>query len=202
MINRKIAMSAMSIVTSLTIMGGTTYAFFSDTGTSSGNTFSTGTLDLKLTDGDETTQDNVTASFGNGSLVPGSCTGNQTLTLKNTGTVNANHAEVHLTTNVVTDTGSNASPDMDAFLKINTLTYDAGNVLTQLTDTNSNTFIDLADWAAPANAGALDNLALTDLNVGHPLVMDVCLDNSAGNTLQGDSVSSTFTVDLNQNSSQ
>jgi predicted ribosomally synthesized peptide with SipW-like signal peptide len=205
MINKRIAISSMSIVAALSLITGATFAFFSDVGTSSANTFATGTMNLKLSDqnvggvGLETDQDSVTASFGSGSLVPGSCTGDQTLTLKNTGTVAANHAEVHVA-NVVNDAGSNASPDMDSFLVLNKLTYNAVDVRGQITDSNGNGVKDLADWAT--NVAELDNLALTDLNVGHDLVMDVCLRNTADNTIQGDSVVSTFTVDLNQDSSQ
>ena len=200
MINSRILLSAASIAAAGALVIGATFAYFSDSGTSSNNSFSTGTLDLKLSDDtSETNQDSVTASFG-GTLVPGGCTGNQQLRLKNSGTVNANHAEVRLTSNVVTDTGNNASPDIDTFLRINLLTYDGGDVTGQLSDTNSNVFLDLADWAA--TPAALDNLSLTDLSANHPLVMDVCLDSNAGNTLQGDSVVSTFTVDLNQHSSQ
>jgi len=207
MFNKKILVSAISIVTALSMMGAATFAYFSDTGTSSNNTFSTGTLDLKLSDAAvnggtlETDQDSVTSSFGSGALVPGSCTGNQTLTLKNTGTVAADHAEVHLA-NSVTDTGSNATPDMDSYLRINLLTYDAVDVSGQIIDQggDGNSFIDLADWAA--TSAALDNLSLTNLNTGHPLVLDVCLDASAPNEIQADSVLSTFTADLNQNSSQ
>lgn len=197
--NRKIIISGLSILSTMAIVAGATFAYFSDQGTSSNNTFSTGTLILKLSDRNTTDQDNVTASFGSSSLVPGSCTGDQTLTLKNTGTVNANHAEVHLT-NAVTDTGNNADPDMDAYLRINKLTYDGTDVTSQIPDTNSNTFKDMADWAA--TAGTLDNLLLTDLDTGHPLVLDVCLYSTADNDIQGDSVASTFTVDLNQNTSQ
>lgn len=201
MINSRILLSLASIAAAGALVIGATFAFFSDSGTSSGNVFATGTLDLKLSDATpETDQDNVTASFGSGTLVPGSCTGDQTLTLKNTGTIAANHAEVRLTSNVVTDAGSNASPDIDSFLRINKLEYDTVSKISQVTDLNTNTFIDLNDWAA--TPAALDDLALTDLNTGHTLVMDVCLDSSAGNTLQGDSVISTFTVDLNQNVSQ
>ena len=200
MINSRILLSAASIAAAGALVIGATFAYFSDSGTSSNNSFSTGTLDLKLSDDtSETDQDSVTASFG-GTLVPGGCTGNQQLRLKNSGTVNANHAEVRLTSNVVTDTGNNASPDIDTFLRINLLTYDGGDVTGQLSDTNSNVFLDLADWAA--TPAALDNLSLTDLSANHPLVMDVCLDSNAGNTLQGDSCVSTFTVDLNQHSSQ
>jgi predicted ribosomally synthesized peptide with SipW-like signal peptide len=200
--NKKIALSAASIITSLALMSGAAFAFFSDTGTSSANVFSTGTLDLKLSDtgaGPETDQDSVTASFG-GTLVPGSCNPDQTLELENTGTVAANHAEVRLTNNAVNDAGNNAALDMDRFLVIDKLQYDAGNVISQITDLNGNGWVDLHDWNA--TPGALDNLALTDLNTPHALVMSVCLHADAGNDLQGDSVTSTFTIDLNQHSSQ
>jgi len=194
---KKIAASLVTIGATGALLAGATFAFFSDTGTSSGNVFSSGTLDLKLTDANETDQDSVTASFG-GILNPGQCTGNQTLFLKNTGTIGANHAEVRVA-NVVTDTNNDASLDMHTFLRINTLTYDAADVTSQITDLNGNGFKDLADWEG---GSGLDNLALTNLNSSHPLVLDVCLDNTAGNTLQGDSVTSTFTVDLNQDLSQ
>lgn len=199
--NTRIALSTLSILAALGLMGGSAFAFFSNTGTSSSNTFSTGTLDLVLSDtgtGPETDQDSVTASFG-GTLSPGTCTGNQTLNLKNVGTIAANHAEVKLA-NVVTDANGDANPDIDAFLRINTLTYDGVDVTPQFGNTNGTAFRDLGDWAA--SPAALDNLALIDLNVNHPLVLDVCLDSSAGNTLQGDSVTSTFTVNLNQDASQ
>lgn len=198
--NTKIALSALSILTALSLMGGATFAYFSDAGTSSANTFSTGTLILKLTDSNETDQDSVTASFGSSTLVPGSCTGNQTLNLQNTGTVAANHAEVAVS-NVVTDNAPTASPDMAAWLRINLLTYDAVSVLGQITDTNGNGWADLADWQA-LSATALDNLGLANLNGNHPLVMDVCLNSTTPNEVQSDSVVSTFTVTLNQDSSQ
>jgi len=197
--NKSIVLGLLSIFAVVGLVGGLTYAYFSDQGTSTGNTFSTGTLILKLTDGNETDQDSVTASFGSSTLVPGTCTGDQTLTLKNTGTVAANHAEVTVA-NVVTDTGSNATPGMDSFLRINKLTYGVTDVKSQIADSNANDFEDLADW--DASATALDDLALTNLDAGHDLVLDVCLDSSAGNTLQGDNVVSTFTVDLNQDASQ
>lgn len=203
--NTRIALSLVSITAVLAMVGGATWAYFNDTGTSSGNVFSTGTLILKLSDNTpdgtpETDQDSVTASFG-GTLAPGDCTGDQTLTLKNTGTVNAHHAEVALA-NVVTDVGGNATPDIDSFLRINKLEYDGTDVTSQITDQggDGNAFLDLADWAA--DPSVLDNLSLPDLNTGHDLVLDVCLDSSADNTLQGDSATSTFTVTLNQDASQ
>src|SRR5258706_2659140 len=159
---KKIAASLATIAATGALLGGATYAFFSDTGTAT-NTFGTGELVLKLTDANEVDQDDVTATFGGSNLAPGSCTGNKSVTLKNTGTIAANHDEVHLG-NVVTDAGNNASSDIDAFMRINLLTYDAVDVTGKITDTNGNGFKDLADWAASATA--LDNLALTNLNVG------------------------------------
>src|SRR3989344_3642721 len=166
--NKSIWLSILSIFAVVALVGGLTLAYFSDVGTSSANTFSTGTLDLRLTDTDQSVVDSVSASFG-GTLVPGgACTGAQTLSLRNSGTVAANHAEVHLG-NVVTDTGDAADPDIDSFLKIQTLTYDGDNVLGQITDNNSNGFRDLNDWAASATA--LDSLGLTNLNGDHPLII-------------------------------
>lgn len=46
--NSKIAMSTLSIVTSLALMGGTAFAAFVSTATATGNTFSTGNADLQI----------------------------------------------------------------------------------------------------------------------------------------------------------
>lgn len=48
MLNRKIAISAISILASLALMGGATFAYFTDTKTSSDNTFASGTLDIDI----------------------------------------------------------------------------------------------------------------------------------------------------------
>jgi hypothetical protein len=51
--------------------GNGTRATFTDTATSSGNAFITGIVDLKLTDNDQTDQDNITASLTLSNMVPG-----------------------------------------------------------------------------------------------------------------------------------
>jgi predicted ribosomally synthesized peptide with SipW-like signal peptide len=63
MINKKIMMSAISIVSAMTLMGGATFAFFTDTATSNGNTFTSGTFDLQVKDNDEVFKNDVTQSF-------------------------------------------------------------------------------------------------------------------------------------------
>ena len=72
MMKKKIALSLLSIVSALAIMGGATFAFFSSSGTSSGNTFVSGTLTLNLDDTDEDAVDNsVIASISSDNFAPG-----------------------------------------------------------------------------------------------------------------------------------
>lgn len=196
--NRSIVYSLLTIAFTLTLVTTATWAFFNDAGSSSDNIFSAGTLQLKLTDANESAQDAVSASFG-GSLSPGNCTGDAALSFRNTGTLAADHAEVAVQS-TVTDASNNSNPDMDAFLRIKKLTYDGTDVSTQISDANGNSYKDLADWGASSTA--LDGLFLKNLNADHALVMDICLDGSADNSIQGDSVSSVFTVTLNQHASQ
>lgn len=51
--NTKIALSGMSILAALALIGGATFAFFSDNETSGGNTVTAGTLDLKVNGTDD-----------------------------------------------------------------------------------------------------------------------------------------------------
>lgn len=48
MINKKIAISVFSILISLSLMGGATFAYFTDTATSGQNTLATGTLNVEI----------------------------------------------------------------------------------------------------------------------------------------------------------
>lgn len=67
-------MSAMSIVTALALAGGATFAFFSDTATSSDNTFSTGNADLLIApEGPESpgSYSDSIAGFIASNLIPG-----------------------------------------------------------------------------------------------------------------------------------
>jgi predicted ribosomally synthesized peptide with SipW-like signal peptide len=63
MLNKRIMMSAFSIVTALTLAGGATFAFFTSTANSTGNTFTSGTLDLQVRDDDQGFANAVTTSI-------------------------------------------------------------------------------------------------------------------------------------------
>lgn len=53
MINKRILLSGLSIVTAFTLMAGGTFAFFSDTATSETNSFGTGTLSIEIDQDDQ-----------------------------------------------------------------------------------------------------------------------------------------------------
>jgi spore coat-associated protein N len=78
---RKVLLSLMTIVLVCGVVGGGVYAYFSDVETSTGNTFTAGTLDLNL-DGGNT---NV-VKFTVGDVAPGD-SGNGTWTVSNVGSI-------------------------------------------------------------------------------------------------------------------
>lgn len=173
----------VTILTTGALLAGATFAYFSDTATSNDNVFSAGTLDLRLTDNNETDQKAVTASFGMKDMAPGTCT-TGTLYIQNKGSVAANHVDISIT---------NTYDAMADKLRVKTLTYDAVSEL-PLPDANGNGFSDLTDL----KFNPLVNLPLTLMNVNYPLVMEVCLDVSATNVLQGASNTVNMTVFLDQ----
>ncbi len=181
-INKRLVTSALTIGAAGAMLVGATFAFFSSNATSTANIFSTGTLKLALCDASETcpvganATQNVTASFGATGLVPGGCTSAQTLTLKNTGSTNGVS---------VTVSATNTDATLAAKLNITALTYDGSPVVTPP-----------ATLAALASGGL--NLGGINAGLSKDLVMTVCLDNSAGNTLQGASDTLDLSVTLNQ----
>lgn len=86
---KKIAMSFMTIAAVLVLIAGATRSAFSDNATSYNNTFSSGTLDLKLSDADEGWSDAVSGTWNSpASWAPGDEV-DATLHLYNSGTVSA-----------------------------------------------------------------------------------------------------------------
>ena len=196
----------MLVVGSLVVVG--TRAYFSQQGTVKSNTFSTGTLALKLSDSDEFDSDETTATWnivagGPGDEVSG------TVNIKNTGSIVADHIEI-TAVNTVTESdiapGSTADVALDTVLEITVLTYDFGGgdvrdllALGYVTDVNGNTKIDLDDL----ESSSLDGLLLQDLNTEHAFTMTIRFEPvlTVGEH-QGDSATTTLTVTLNQHSSQ
>lgn len=202
MINKRIAISGLSILTALSLMTGATFAYFSDSGISTGNTFSSGTLDLQLSNSGESFTDNVTATFGGTNMAPGGSEVLGTLHLKNNGTIDANHEDIAFSnslTQALSLPGSDSTHPMDQFLQVTTLTFDGTDYLNvgttgHLTDHNSNGFLDMDDLETQG----LSNLAGIAAGGTKNLVLGVALHTSTPNDIQGDSVTTTVNVTLTQ----
>ena len=186
--NRNIVISILSIIASLSLMSGATYAYFSSTATNTDNTFSSGTLVLALTDTNDTEPGNIQATFGATGMGPGDCSGDQVLTLENNGTVAGHHVEI---------AASNSDAVLASTLRIQKLQFDSINLLTGLgASAGDPTIKDLADLAA----SGYDDIPMTDFS-DHTITMDVCLDSSATDAVQGLSNTLNLTFTLNQHGS-
>ena len=207
--NTKIALSAMSILTALALMGGATFAFFSDAGKSSDNIFKSGTLDMQLTDNNEGPTDNVSGTWGLASAPGDTFSGD--LKIKNTGSVPANHVELKFS-NVVTEAGtppgSTSTIPMDSVIEITLFEWDSNgdgvtDVTIPITDTNGNGIKDLDDLENKV-ADDFDNLLFSGTQSNdHILRIEGRLSPTlAVDQHQGDSVNMTLDVTMNQDASQ
>jgi len=206
-------MSAVSIVTALALAGGATFAFFSSSATSSSNTFSSGTLELFVNDGDEdpAVDNTVLASITATDFAPGeSVTG--FVSLDNSGSIDI--AEVEMTT----DTSETADPDADSDMRnVLNLTVILDDTTPDTacsggTDMTSTIDAQVGNGGSPLTLAEFDDgtdvfdafLTGTGLTAG--AVRNVCFeiefDSGAGNIYQGDAVDTTFTFTANQDASQ
>lgn len=203
-----------SIATIVAVVGGVsavTFAIFSDAGTSSENIFTTGNLNMQLSDTDETDEENVLGTFGLANAGPGD-TFSGDLRIKNEGSVDATNIQLQLN-NTVTEAfgapGNNAGTPMDRVIRITALDWDSNgdnvtdtNLLSSISDWNGNGIIDLSDMANQNVAGSID---ITGIAFNSPQLNNHRL-HIAGeyslalmtNEHQGDSVNSTLTVTMNQ----
>jgi predicted ribosomally synthesized peptide with SipW-like signal peptide len=203
--NKKIALSAVSIITSLALMSGAAFAFFSDTSTSTGNVFAAGELELLLDDNDEGTPSaTVSQSLSFSGFVPG-VSDTKSISLHNDASTIA-IAEVELDGDKTADDGDGDLLENVIDLQIKTGT-DSGCTTGDLNHTAAITAA-IGDGLAPLTLAELLATsgydALPGLTPGQ--TRWVCFTSTmratAGNEYQGDSV--TFSVNFtgNQDSSQ
>lgn len=196
MINKKIAFSTMSILSALALMGGATFAFFTNAGTSSNNIFASGTLDLQLDDEDEQFTDSVTGSIGGENMAPGDSV-NGFISLHNNGSIDigevlfgatktgfvdngGGNLEDVLNLTIGTDSASNCESPDDLTTTIDTAIGGGDGTLT-LAEIIASDYDALVGLTAPVSAGDT-----------YFLCMDAELDGDAGNIYQGDSVTVSF----------
>ncbi len=207
--------SLMMIAVAAAVAIGSTKAVWSDSGQSTGNTFQAGTLDLKLSDNNDTDLDSVTVTWAGDDMLPGGAGVSATLNLKNVGSPAADHVHFSVANSITEDTSLAGADDSDLItghLQVTSLTYDGTNILNfnLIPDDNANGYLDLADMEAAGSIGMstgllTDNppkLVLDDLNTDHPLVMTVALNSDSPDENQGDLNTMTVTATLHQANGQ
>ncbi len=222
----KIIISLMTIALVAALVGGGVYAYFSDTETSTGNVFTAGTLNLDLTDASDDGTESETATWVFSAIAPGTPGGGARLTINNAGSMNGylDLSSVGVTNaeNYDEDTDeAEATDDADTSdengggeLGANLLVQiwiDADNEGDVDVDGGSNLLEESIYPAAgigeanPGVTGVLDDIADTynldePLNAGNSTYIALLYDlpSSANNTIQGDSATLTFTVELDQ----
>jgi spore coat-associated protein N len=208
----------LAVILATGMIGGV-FAYFTDVETSTGNVFTAGTLDLKISDYDESPpRDGVSTTWSMTNMIPGvSLSGPRHITLINTGSIPGNHVEISFSheindePDVESDTNkSSTTGEMARWLQIITMTYDDVEFLGtwatsghKLVDVNGNGFVDLEDVTMPENATALDNLPPPPTPGGETdFTMKLFFNGGATNDIQGDTLITTVTFTLNQSATQ
>ena len=190
--------------------GAGTYAYFSDTETSTGNTFTAGTMDLKIKDGGEYWTDGITtAEWTLPNMLPGDSTYGS-VSFKNVGSIYADHMEIGADYTITdppgpeSDTQENTpADDMAGNMTITVMeyTYDSTKIdcLPLIANMNGNGVKDLYDL----KYGGVDGLPLAQSGE-QPAYIDMLVqfNPNAGNNFQGDTLNLTMIFTMNQDASQ
>jgi spore coat-associated protein N len=218
----------MAVVVSLGMVG-SSLAYFSDVETSTGNTYTAGTLDLEIKDDSTFDPD----PWGNGvdktwvmeNMIPGVSTVTNYIALRNVGSINEDHVEISFSNTIDEETDppglnpveSDSNPtsqarDLAKWLQVTSMLYSGVDLKTVIEaipgyDVNGNGWLDLDDLSRSpviiVDHGPLDDLTPPRLTGGEAsLHMTVKLNAGASNDVQGDVLTTTVTLTLNQDVSQ
>jgi len=91
---KKLLLSILAIFLVIGLVGAGTFAWFQDTETSTGNTFTAGTLDLKIYDGNTWGDVGPTAVWTMSNMVPGETTDSGMVMVKWLGSITPHHMEI------------------------------------------------------------------------------------------------------------
>ncbi|MFB6135687.1 MAG: TasA family protein [Halobacteriaceae archaeon] len=202
--------------------GAGTFAYFTDSATSADNSVQAGTMDLKLSDGDEDAQDGVSGTITVSNLVPGGPQYGGEVTLENAGTLEADHVEIdfdvaeneasHGPGSDEADTAPSSAAGFAEMIQVDSLLYpkdsdpNQTNLLGSVSDSNGNGIVDLEDVA---NHGVFDQLEPPPPSNGGTESLDVQLSfvseqsaaysgSRVANDYQGDEVDITIDFALAQ----
>ena len=195
--------AALLVVGAGSMVGAGTQAIFTDSATSTGNSFTAGTVDLQLQDVDETSTTTVAASISDTLMAPGDPATMGWIEVTNTGTLAIRYA---ISTTDTTAAGAN-NVAMSAALTVDVDTRAATTVCTAAQGG--------AGQAAVVTAGTLQTLAIGSSAAGQDaapnggdrvlaasgaerLCFYVSLPSGTGSAAQGGVASYTFTFDGEQ----
>jgi spore coat-associated protein N len=192
---KKVVLSLMLILVAASVIGGSAFAAFSDRETSTNNTFTAGTLDLKTNDADGVTQTLYATS-----MKPGQSIGPTTIVLKNAGSING--AMLDIVFNYTENDGTNppefpvnkTADETAAVLEVNTLEYGGFSLLSAVSDYQPNGYKDIEDLKH-ANLSGLSGINASQTK---DFVIKVTLRSGIGNEFQADGINMTITFTLNQ----
>lgn len=189
---KKIIGLTMAFMLAVGMIGVGTFAYFSDTETSTGNQLMAGTLDLKTDD-----VDGVSQTLYATDMAPGDTVGPNTVVLKNTGSVDGSTLDIAFS--YVEGDGSpnsvnKSADDTASMMEVTTLTYGGSSLLDSVGDANSNGYKDVYDLTNSDLTGqsGLNASATKDFEIAVQLRSDT------GNDFQADGITLTMTFTLNQ----
>lgn len=219
---RKFLIASLAMVLALGVMGGA-FAAFQDTETSSGNTFTSGTMELKVTDGDpEDWGDDCSGTWILDEIIPGADTigvdeVTATVSLRTVGTIIPNHLEIQASISLnesenpveSDDNPFSSAAEMAAKLEITQLQYDGLGLLNPayLKDADGDgkkTLNDLTFDPDGVPTNGLDDLPPPATGItGTSFMMTVhWIEGADDNDFQGDTLHLTVIFTLNQDASQ
>ena len=183
MLNKKMLLSVLIIGVVATVAGAGTWAAFSDSETSTGNTFTAGTLDLKLNGADGIT------GFSIGDVAPNDLGTAGTITVKNAGTISGDL--IVSSANIVED--ENGMNDAEQAVDSTAADGELGSAIT----------ISIYDGAAnllyQGSVAGLSNVNLVSLAGSEEKTLTIDYEVSdAGNEIQSDVLTFDLVFTLNQ----
>ena len=169
-----------------------TWAYFSDTETSTGNQLTAGTLDLKTND-----VDSVFQTLYATNLKPGDTIGPSTIQLKNAGSVAGSTLDIafsYVESDGSPNTVNKNANDTAGMMEVTTLSYDGSSLLGSVSDANGNGYKDVYDLANADLSGQ------SGLNASATKNFDIAvqLRSETGNDYQADGITVTMTFILDQ----
>ena len=194
---KKILGLTVAAILVIGLVGGGTWAYFSDTEETNGNIFSAGTLDLGVANsGGTNPTGSTTATFAASDLYPGSTAGSGTLYVNNEGSIPMASVNISFSIASFTENTPDTVDNWDGVADTDNLTK---MIIT--TDVKWGG----VDVVALENQSIADLIALGETNLGSlaadeekSLYIEWTFDSTATNGCQGDSLDLTISLEGNQ----